>query len=102
MKNKLLLNGLVFHGSTTPNTTSATKDAVQDLAAICQAEGADISTVSQTALSFSALVQALESHGLLKAANNPPPRVTSSVLETALSSAHRAAVSSVMKKQFIT
>ena len=102
LKNKLLLNNLTFHGSSTPPSVSATKDAIQDLSAIVHAEGADISSVSQSALSFSSLIQALETHGLLKTSNPAPPRITPSNVELALSAAHRSAVSTSVKNIYFT
>lgn len=91
LKNKLLLSNLVFHGTTAPPSAAATKDAIQDLSAICQAEGADISHLSETALSFASLIKVLEDQGLLKT-SPPTPKLVPTEQEQVLSSAFRSAV----------
>jgi type II secretory pathway component PulK len=101
LKNKLSLNNLNFQGSHTPPSTAATKDAIQDLTALVQAEGADVSSVPKSAMTFANLMQALEAHGLIKTSTTAsgPVRVTSSVVELSLSDAHRSAVSTSEKKR---
>ena len=90
LKNRLLINKLVFMGNISPSNSAATKEAIQDLSILCKNDGADISTVSSKPLTFSALVAELERLGILapnadpKAA--PPSKPSSSVeLETSLS-----------------
>ena len=91
LKNKLLLSNLVFHGTTAPPSAAATKDAIQDLSAICQAEGADISHISETALSFPSLIKVLEEQGLLKS-SPPTPKLVPTQQEQVLSAAFRSAL----------
>jgi len=93
LKNRLLFNGLVFNGSNAPTNSADCRDALRDLSTLCESEGADISTVPTSPLSFSKLIAALESHGLVNPTVAPKPAAPGTAeLEANLSSSFNSEV----------
>ena len=103
LKNRLQINNLQYHGTKAPGNSSNTRDAIRDLAIICESEGADVTTISSSPLSFNALMAELECRGLIQPSVKPPgpPKVSPTEVETSLANSFKTAVSNVSVNQKI-
>ena len=90
---KFNLNNLHYDGNSAPPSAAAALDSIQDLVAVCQAEGVEVLDPPKKATSFTKLVKEFENKGLLPSAGPQVEVLHTPDVVNPLLAAHHSAVS---------